>query len=81
MIRVAESDGSKEAISAKLNQLDQEGEQYMKHAEKKCHWIKSGQIPFSPEASLWILQCQVYLSLLRWHAGKIRNWGNLKHTA
>jgi hypothetical protein len=39
---VAESDGSKEAISAKLNQLDQEGEQYMKHAEKKCRWIKLG---------------------------------------
>jgi hypothetical protein len=42
MIWVAESDGSKEAISAKLNQLDQEGEQYMKHAEKKCRWIKLG---------------------------------------
>jgi hypothetical protein len=42
MICVAESDGSKEAISAKLNQLNQEGEQYMKHAEKKCRQIKSG---------------------------------------
>jgi hypothetical protein len=51
MIRVAESDGSKEVILAKLNQLDQEGEQYMKHAEKNCCQIKSGQIPFSPEAS------------------------------
>jgi hypothetical protein len=53
----------------------------MKYAEKKCHRIESGQIPFSPEASLWIHQCQVYCSLLRWHAGKIRNQGNLKHTA
>jgi hypothetical protein len=68
MICVAESDGSKEAILAKLNQLNQDGEQYMKHAEKKCCWIKSGRIPFSPEASLWICQCQVYRSLLRWHA-------------
>jgi hypothetical protein len=42
MICRAESDGSKEAILAKLNQLDQEGEQYMKHAEKKCHRIKLG---------------------------------------
>jgi hypothetical protein len=53
----------------------------MKHAEKKCCRIKSGQIPFSPEASLWIGQCQVYCSLLRWHAGKIWNRGNLKRTA
>jgi hypothetical protein len=53
----------------------------MKHAKKKCRKIKSGRIPFSPEASLWICQCQVYRSLLRWHAGKIRNRGNLKHTA
>jgi hypothetical protein len=50
MIRVAESDDSKEVILAKLNQLDREGEQYMKHAEKKCCRIKSGCIPFSPEA-------------------------------
>jgi hypothetical protein len=27
------------------------------------------------------LPVQVYQSLLRWHAGKIRNWGNLKCTA
>jgi hypothetical protein len=50
---MAESDGSKEVILAKLNQLDWEEEQYMTHAEKKCCWIKSGQILFSPEASLW----------------------------
>jgi hypothetical protein len=54
MMSVAESDDSKEVISAKLNQLDREGEQYMKHAKKKCRRIKSGCIPFSAEASLWI---------------------------
>ncbi len=81
MICMADSDGSKEAILAKLNQLDQEGEQYMKHAEKKCLQINLGQIPFSPEASLWICQCQVYHSLLRCHSGKIWNRGNLKRTA
>jgi hypothetical protein len=81
MINIAKSHKSKETILAQLNQLNQEGEQYMKHAEKKCHRIKSRRIPFSPEASLWIRQCQVYCSLLRWHAGKIRNRGNLKHTS
>ncbi len=53
----------------------------MKHAKKKCLWVKPGRIPFSPEASLWIHQCQVYRSLLHWHAGKIKNQGNLKCTA
>jgi hypothetical protein len=53
----------------------------MKHVEKKCHWLKSGRIPFSPEASLWIRQCQVYRSLLRWHNGKLRSYGNLCRTA
>jgi hypothetical protein len=36
MIRAVKSEDSKEAILAKLNQLNWEGEQYMKHAEKKC---------------------------------------------
>ncbi len=81
MISVAESDDSKEVILAQLNQLDRDGEQYMKHAKMKCRRIKSGCIPFSPEASLRIRQSQVYRSLLRWHAGKIRNRGNLKRTA
>ncbi len=53
----------------------------MKHAAKKCRRLKSGRIPFSPEALLWICQCQVYRSLLRWHNGKLRNNGNLCRTA
>ena len=81
MINVAKSHDGKEIILAKLNQIDREGEQYMGHTKKKCHRIKSSCIPFSPEASLWIRQCQVYRLLLRWHAGKIRNQGNLKRTA
>jgi hypothetical protein len=81
MVAAASSSESKEAMSAKLNMLDWEGEAYMKHTKKKCSWFKSGWIPFSLEALLWIHQCQVYRSLLRWHAGKIRNWGNLKRTA
>ncbi len=54
MIHVAESEDSKEVILAKLNQLNHKGEQYMKHVEKKFRQIKSRQIPFSPEALLWI---------------------------
>jgi hypothetical protein len=53
----------------------------MKHAEKKCWKLKLGGIPFSLEASLWIWQSQVYRSLLRWHADKIRNYGNLQRTS
>ncbi len=53
----------------------------MWYAEKHCWKIKSGRIPFSPEASLWIRRAQVYRLLLRYHAGKIRNQGNLNRTA
>jgi hypothetical protein len=35
IVQVTESEDSKEAILAKLNQLNREGEQYMRHAEKK----------------------------------------------
>jgi hypothetical protein len=53
----------------------------MRYAEKHYRKIKSGRIPFSPEASLWICQTQVYRSLLKYHAGKICNRGNLNRTA
>jgi hypothetical protein len=53
----------------------------MQYAERRCWKIKSGRIPFSPEASLWIRRTQVYCSLLRFHAGSIRNQGNLKRSA
>ena len=43
-----------------LNKLDKELGQYMHYAEKKCCKIKSGWIPFSPEAFLWIRRMQVY---------------------
>jgi hypothetical protein len=81
MVNMASSNETKEAILEQLNKLDKEGEAYMKHAEKKGRKLKPGCIPFSPEASLWIWQCQVYRSLLRWYAGKIQNRGNLKRTS
>ena len=71
----------KDELAQTLNKIDREGEAYMKHGEKKCRRLKSGRIPFSPEALLWIHQCQVFRSLLRWHNGKLRDYGNLCHTA
>ena len=65
MVAIATSDQPKADITKAFNKLDKEGEAYMKHAEKKCRRLKSGRIPFSPEASLWIRQSQVYRSLLR----------------
>jgi hypothetical protein len=62
MVAAASSGASKSDIAQTLNKLDQEREAYMKHAEKKCRRLKSGRIPFSPEASLWIRQCQVYVA-------------------
>jgi hypothetical protein len=52
----------------------------MLNAEKKCRRIKSGRIPFSPEAALWIWRTQVYRSLIRYHDGLMQNRGNLKRT-
>jgi hypothetical protein len=81
MVEMASSNEPKKAISKQLNKLDKEGEEYMKHAEKNCRKLKSGRIPFSPEASLWIRQSHVYRALLHWHAGKIQNHGNLQRTS
>jgi hypothetical protein len=53
----------------------------MRHAETKCQKIKSGRIPFSPEASLWICRTQVYWSLLKYHTSRICNQRNLKRVA
>ena len=76
-----ESSKSREVVQDKINVIDEERKQYMRNAEKKCRRIKSGRIPFSPQASVWIRRCQVYRSLLKFHAGKIRNRGNLKRSA
>jgi hypothetical protein len=81
MVKVATSKKPKVEIAAALNKLDKEGEAYIKHVEKKCQQLKSGCIPFSLEALLWIRQSHVYCSLLRWHARNIRNCRNLRQTA
>ncbi len=64
---------SRRKAAKRLNRLDDEFGDCMCHTEKKCWKIKSGRIPFSPEASLWIHRTQVYWSLLKYHAGRIRN--------
>ncbi len=61
--------------------INKEGTTYMRHAEKICRKIKCCKIPFSPEASIWIRRVQVYYSLLQYHRGRIKNWGNLKRAA
>ncbi len=61
--------------------IDKEGKTYMRHMEKICRKIKCCKIPFSPEASIWIRRVQVYYSLLQYHRGGIKNWGNLKRAA
>ena len=75
------SSPDKATVQEKLDKIDEEAKQYMVHAEKKCRRIKSGRIPFSPDAAIWIRRSQVYRSLLRYHAKKIRNRGNLQRSA
>jgi hypothetical protein len=72
---------TKASAIKRLNKVDKELGEYMRYAERKCRKIKSGRIPFSPEASLWIRRTQVYRSLLKYHAGRIKNRGNLKRAA
>eukprot|EP00956_Cyclotella_meneghiniana_P010074 scaffold13929_cov79-Cyclotella_meneghiniana.AAC.4 len=72
---------SKEERKERLDKVDEEARQYMLHAEKTCRKLKCGQIPFSPEASLWIKRTQFYRSLLRFLNGKGKNRGNLKRAA
>ena len=68
-------------VKGRVDKIDEECCQYKRHAEKKCRKIKSGRIPFSPEASVWIRRKQVYESLLRYKMAKIRNRSNLRRTA
>ena len=76
-----ESSPNKAVVKERVDVVDKESKQYMVNAEKGCRWIKSGRIPFSPESSVWIRRRQVYHLILRYHAGKIRNRGNLKRAA
>ncbi len=72
---------TRKSIQRKLNKIDKQSKELMINAEKKCRRIKSGRIPFSPEAALWIRRSQVYRSLIQYHNGFIRNCRNLRRTA
>jgi hypothetical protein len=45
---------SAEETASRVIAIDEEGKSYMQHAEKICRKIKCCQIPFLPEASIWI---------------------------
>ena len=79
--RAHETSTTKQQCKTKLDNIDQQTKEHMRGAEKRCRRIKSGRIPFSPESSRWIRRAQVYRSVLRYHAGKIRNCSNLKRSA
>ncbi len=72
---------SRQKFRRQLNKLDKLSKDLMINAERRCRRIKSGRIPFSPEASLWIRRTQIYCSLLRYHRGLIRNRGDSKRSA
>ena len=72
---------SDEEAERKLQALDIERKNYMRCAEAKCRRIKSGRIPYSPEAVEWILKKQVYQTLLKGKAGWKINKGNLRRKA
>ena len=64
-----------------LNRLDKESADYMKAGEKRCRKIKSGLIPFSPDAVKWIRRKMVYNSLLLLRQGRKKNKGNITRMA
>lgn len=78
---VHQQGGPPEVIRRKLDAIDKTMAQLMHHAEKQCRRLKSGRIPFSPEASMWIKRTLCYRALLRFWAGKIKNRGNLRRQA
>ena len=60
-------------VKIRIEVINHEGFQYMHNVERKCHLTKYGCIPFTPYSSIWMRQCQVYHSIIRYHAGNIRN--------
>ena len=68
-------------LQVTLDSIDRTVSQLMHHAEMACRKLRSGRIPFSPEASLWIKRTLCYRSLLRYWSGKIKNKGNLRRQA
>lgn len=81
LLKVERECGTTAELRVALDKIDADSKQYMLHAEKKCRKMKSGKIPFSPEASVWIRRRQAYESLLKLKDRKIRNKSNCKRAA
>ena len=60
LLEASDTSSTAEEAKHKLDAIDEEGVQYKRNAEKKCRKIKSGLIPFLPEASVWIRRRQAY---------------------
>ena len=73
-----ESSSVAQTAKENINKIDTKSKQYMAHVESKCRNIKSGNITFSPESTLWIKRRQTYRSLMGYHAVNKVNKGNLK---
>ncbi len=71
----------REEIQRRINKIDQQSDQFMKHAANTCRKIKSGRICFSPESVIWIKREQICKSLVLYKQGHRKNRGNLKRAA
>ena len=76
-----ETSTSNEEVRSKMDAIDSELGNYMASSENTCRKIKSGRIPFSPEAQKWIRRRQVYQSLLSYVIKGTGNRGNLIRSA
>lgn len=61
---------TKQDATAALDVSEGKSKQFMEHAEKKCRKIRSGRIPFSPDAVIWIKRKQAYESILDFRGGE-----------
>ena len=81
LVQAQKTSQTVQELRERVDKIDRDSKQYMLHAEKTCRKMKSGRIPFSPEAAVWIRRRQAYESLLKLKAGRIRNKSNCKRAA
>lgn len=68
-------------VEEALQRLDTESANLMRAAEKRCRKLKSGLIPFSPDAVKWIRRKIVLSSIVAFKKGARKNQGNLVRLA
>ena len=81
LVQAQKTSQTVQELRERVDKIDRDSKQYMLHAEKTCRKMKSGRIPFLPEAAVWIRRRQAYESLLKLKAGRIRNKSNCKRAA